>query len=226
MRDALKTEDYFIKKYSSQNARIKKFESTLRSLDNSNECGINIGKLHLANLFLHSLKLSYSMGKPLNDMYNYYLEFLKYYKDVCTPNDSLYDMIDILSMGVLFQKKKNEFWDILCEIVIKFGSEDGLIIFLTNYLEEKPIQYTNSQIDYFNRLIESDYKSEILALELDSWYKEHKDAYWYNTHESSRDTYYGYWCFEVAALVKVLRINDSEFRTHKFYPVDLAEYPR
>lgn len=80
MRDVLKSGDYFITKYNSEKARIKKFECTMKELDSSNKKGINIGKIHLANLYLNCVKLSYSIGAPMKDMYNYYLVFLQYYK--------------------------------------------------------------------------------------------------------------------------------------------------
>ena len=70
----------------------------------------------------------------------------------------------------------------------------------------------NSKLDYFNTLIVSDDKQIILNDELNSWYKHHKGAYWYNTHESKNDTYCGYWCFEIAALAKIFSVDDSEFK--------------
>ena len=30
--------------------------------------------------------------------------------------------------------------------------------------------------------------------------------------------FYGYWAFEVAAIVKIKNLNDSSFRTNKYYP--------
>jgi hypothetical protein len=54
------------------------------------------------------------------------------------------------------------------------------------------------------------------------WYPGHKACYWYDNHKSKHDTYFGYWSFETAALVKILGIDDSGFRDCEYYPKDLA----
>jgi hypothetical protein len=53
------------------------------------------------------------------------------------------------------------------------------------------------------------------------WYKGHKDAYWYDNHKSKHDTFFGYWSFEAAAVVKIAGIDDSSFRDNEYYPKDL-----
>lgn len=61
------------------------------------------------------------------------MKFLKYYREVCTPNDSMYDIIDILSTGVLLENRKNEFIEYLEEIVLKYDSNNGMITFFMDY---------------------------------------------------------------------------------------------
>jgi hypothetical protein len=53
------------------------------------------------------------------------------------------------------------------------------------------------------------------------WYKGHKDAYWHDNHKSKHDTFFGYWSFEAAAVVKIAGIDDSSFRDNEYYPKDL-----
>jgi len=155
-------------------------------------------------------------------MYACYLQAVRYYKDVCAPTDSVYDVIDLLSIGVLFQRSKAEFLPALETIVEKLDSQDGLIDFLLRYLQGRPLNARQSQLDYFNVLMESENKLEILSLELSRWYQHHKDAYWYNSHNSKNNTYCGYWCFEIAALVKILGVDDTSFAADPYYPCDLA----
>ena len=45
----------------------------------------------------------------------------------------MYDIIDILSIGVLLENRKNEFIEYLEEIVLKYDSNDGMIIFFMDY---------------------------------------------------------------------------------------------
>ena len=56
------------------------------------------------------------------------------------------------------------------------------------------------------------------------WYKEHKNSGWYENHKNRHNTYSGYWCFEAAAVVKILGLDDSSFATNKYYPKDLINF--
>jgi hypothetical protein len=222
MRDTLKSKEYFEKCIAYERDQITKFSSMLATVDISNERGIHKGKLFLGNFYNNLMKLSYSIGDTIDEVYKYYIMHLQYYKEVCSPNDSTYDIIDILSIGVLFFERRQEFLVSLREILEKFNSADGLIINLMNYLENDPIHDINSKFEYFNELLKNDNKQSVLNDELKLWYKQHKVAYWYNSHESKNDTYCGYWCFEIAALAKIFSVDDSEFKSHPYYPYDLA----
>ena len=47
-------------------------------------------------------------------------------------------------------------------------------------------------------------------------------AYWHDRHLSDDSGYFGYWCFELAAFVRELRIDDATFADSAFYPRDLV----
>ncbi len=64
------------------------------------------------------------------------------------------------------------------------------------------------------------YRNEQLKVFMTQWYKKMGDTYWYNNHKSRQDTYFGYWCFEAAAVAKILDIDDSELKDHPNYPYD------
>ena len=138
MRDTIKTKDYFLERIKLDTARITKFESVLNDTEPSNERGIRIGKAQLSKLYLDCAKAAYSMGSDLSDMYSYYIRAINYYKDACTPVDSLYGVIDYLSIGVLFQRSKQEFLPAIEMTAEKFNSQDGLIRCLLQYLQDKP----------------------------------------------------------------------------------------
>jgi hypothetical protein len=52
------------------------------------------------------------------------------------------------------------------------------------------------------------------------WYKNHSDTYWYNNHNSKYNTYFGYWSFESAAIVKIKKMGNNIFKDIKYYPYD------
>ena len=56
------------------------------------------------------------------------------------------------------------------------------------------------------------------------WYKGMKDTYWYNSHKDDEDIHFGYWCFEGAALAKLLEIDDSGLKDSQYYPYDLVHF--
>ena len=57
------------------------------------------------------------------------------------------------------------------------------------------------------------------------YYDGMQDAYWHNTHLSDDSGYFGYWCFELAAFVRELRINDATFADSAFFPRNLVHQP-
>lgn len=132
-------------------------------------------------------------------------------------------MLTLLSIGVLLQNRKNQFVDYLDEIVLKFDSNDGMITFFMDYLNDKTSQRTASVINYFNVLLKTEDKVKILKEELEVWYDKHSDAYWYNSHKSQNNTYCGYWCFEIAALVKIFCVDDALLRENQYYPYEMKK---
>jgi hypothetical protein len=52
------------------------------------------------------------------------------------------------------------------------------------------------------------------------WYSGMRVTYWHNTHNSRHDVYFGYWCFEAAAVAKMLGIDDAALKNHRNYPFD------
>jgi len=54
------------------------------------------------------------------------------------------------------------------------------------------------------------------------WYEGMRCAYWHNSHLGEDAGFFGYWCFELAAIVKMLRIDDAEWKSNVFYPGDLV----
>lgn len=54
------------------------------------------------------------------------------------------------------------------------------------------------------------------------WFRGHFDFGWKNAHKEHG--YYGLWSFDTAALVKILKLDDSTIKDNNHYPYDLAHY--
>jgi hypothetical protein len=57
---------------------------------------------------------------------------------------------------------------------------------------------------------------------LASFYDGMRGAYWHGSHASDDTGFFGYWCFELAAFVKAMAIDDSAFADNRYYPRDLV----
>jgi hypothetical protein len=57
---------------------------------------------------------------------------------------------------------------------------------------------------------------------LKQYYPSMESTYWHDTHLKDQAGFFGYWCFELAAFVKGLQIDDTAFADNQYYPCDLA----
>lgn len=64
------------------------------------------------------------------------------------------------------------------------------------------------------------YREQQLEAFMKGWYRQMGDTYWHNNHNGRHDTYFGYWCFEAAAVAKMLNIDDTGLKDHPHYPYD------
>lgn len=225
MRDIVKNKEYFIKCINYEKDRINKFSQALASVGAENVTGRNNAVSYLANFNKNLFKLSFSIGDSIEKIYPYYEEWIKYYSEVCTENDSLYDIIDLLSIAVFYKKRKVEFSKYLTIIINKLNLDDGMSNLCLRYLDLEPNGNNESKLSYVNNLLDdSENKAKNLKDILKKWYVFHQDAYWYDTHKLKNDTYCGYWSFELGAIAKILQLNDKELKEQQYYPYDLVHF--
>lgn len=224
MRDTVKNKEYFFKCISYEKDRVNKFSQALESIGIENIKGKNNAMTYLGNFNKNLFKLSYSVGDSIENIYFYYEKWIKYYSEICTGNDSIYDVIDIFSIGVFYKKKKKFFEKYLITIINKLNLDEGMLNFCLCYLEMDFKEGKESKLSYINSLLESDNKVDKLMSILKEWYQLHQDAYWYDTHKSKNDTYCGYWSFELGAIVKILQLDDEELKQQQYYPYDLVHF--
>ena len=68
-------------------------------------------------------------------------------------------------------------------------------------------------------------KPRLVQAFLKDWYPAmgKLQVYWHDNHKGpDGGGFFGYWALEAAAIVKLFGIDDSEFRTMKYYPADLV----
>jgi hypothetical protein len=149
---------------------------------------------------------------------------------------SAYDhMLWMLALGYLLDVNEKDFRQ-LVEVIDRDKVKDNLFEFIirAKLRDRMPIQ-EESYCEYFGvpevfsklrSAIKEDDKQkaqQLIKTFLDKdWYTNHKDAGWYNNHKSKHDSYFGYWSFETAAVVKIMGLDDSSFRDCQYYPKDLV----
>lgn len=83
-----------------------------------------------------------------------------------------------------------------------------------------------SMYTLLEKVLDSGSKSEAeeaMKVYLDNWYDLHKTDPWYNNHKKQRG-YSGYWCWEAAAIVKIMKLDDTSFKDHPHYPYDMVHW--
>ena len=171
------------------------------------------------------VSICYSLGNSLEEIFKWFKISLKYYQLSCGAYESIYTLIDYLSLAVLFENRKEEFIEDVEKIFSKYQSfvdageqfEEGYIDTLALYLLEGRVENFRSHLEYLN-MIGNDADSVIEAQKF--WYYAHSEASWYDTHKTD-DAYYGYWSFDTAALCKMRGIYDERFKDLDFFPYDL-----
>lgn len=141
------------------------------------------------------------------------------------------EMLWMLSLGYLLDAPEQDFKK-LVEVIDRDKVKDKLFEFIISAkLKDRAPIKEESYRDFFGvpetfaklrESIDEPDKGKASKLIHDflkkDWYKNHKDAGWYNSHKSKHDTYFGYWSFESAALVKIKGLDDTSFRDNQYYP--------
>ncbi|WP_162819883.1 PoNe immunity protein domain-containing protein [Kordia sp. SMS9] len=145
--------------------------------------------------------------------------------------DAYHQMLTIISLCILLDISKEKFSpivelidrdnvkDFLYENLIRYHFPNRKVIKEESYSKFLAIPKMNKRI--VNILDEDDKTTLIKSIKsyLDKyWYKVHKDFSWYNSHINHPNSFYGYWAFEVAAIVKIKGLDDSSFKDNTYYP--------
>ncbi len=88
----------------------------------------------------------------------------------------------------------------------------------TALLYPKPYEKLYKSIDGGARRV------EWMTAFIQSWYPALKKAYWHERHTRPEAGYFGYWCFEAAAVAKLFHYAPGAYSASEYFPKDLAQY--
>lgn len=200
---------------------------------------------------LYKTILHYTFGRPIIEVRNEFNNVIEYTNEnwiglwtLKLSADkilnqyilSAYDeMLWMLSLGYLLDIPNEDFKKFV-EVIDRDGVKDYLFEFIirAKLKDREPITEESYReffgvpkvFDKLRQAITEQDKTNAVKLIKEfikkDWYKNHKDAGWYNSHKSKHDTYFGYCSFETATIVKILGLDDSSFIDCQYYPKDLV----
>lgn len=219
MRDTRKDEQYFDRLIQRDPERIKRFENTLASGEAKPD---RVPFIHDYILMLKTnlLIARFSRGDDVAQLRD---EIEQMADDFCKwwDTDAYTDNIRFASMAYLFGADEKVLKKI-CKSLSdknKGKTHDWLIDYiLTGEQGGEKLAWEKS----YHLLAEAigQHSAEPLKTYLSRWYSSHRGCGWYDTHKKDDDKmlYYGYWCFEAAAVAKRMGIDDSLICGNKYYP--------
>lgn len=146
-----------------------------------------------------------------------------------TRRDIYISALWILSLNILFDSSE----DRIKEVITASGNDgvDGVFdLIASRYVTDRPVADEAVYAAPYRRLLEvfhapEEDRAKLVNSFLKVWYQQNKKTDWWGEAERIQlgsVLYSGYWCFEAAAVVKLLGIDDSLFRDNEYYPADLV----
>ncbi len=235
LRANFKNEEYFISEINRFTEIIEDYKANLAEMIlKSTASPFNYWSI--AVKYIRLINLKYSLGQQPIFLKDDYLQALDFYIKGWEKEQATYsDMIDMVSLAVIFEiPEKNSFS--LLEYINKTENNptledwkpDYLLGFMLNFLHpEKEIPETVLLPDLYQPLVNITKMSKEPAEKeminyLNNWYFLHKNEPWYDSHKKQKG-YAGYWCWEAAAITKIMGLDDEGFKNNPYYPKDILE---
>lgn len=201
---------------------------------------------------LTSLYLRYTAGIPIDqlpcDLDQIVADWERYAMAVRKFNNQsdlwVFDFSDrvqynqaIQLVGITILLKREDLLSRVAALCDAFKGDDAIYDeLLSPYLPDRPSPEKFFHADPYEIVIDAideddpEEQSSLMKEAVERWYPANEGQPFHDTHKQIEDNgsggYFGYWCFELAALTVILGIDDSSFRDHVTYPKDLADYAR
>ena len=239
IRDKIKNRKHFEKLLSEEKEVIKQ-RNEIISKGNQNDTDTYI-YYAIANNYMNLLKIKYSLGVNIKDLQETYIVSLQSFLLGFGSKEPMYfDILNRVALGYLLNIPKENFKQ-LVDYVQRMDEQakpadwtpDLLLWFMLNSRLKEDEKQTYADKLAFPKLYKglfrltqiSDAQEAKKALEdyIEKWYNLNKDAPWYNNH-LKKNCYRGYWAWEVAAVAKIMHIDDSDLKDNPYYPYDMVHW--
>ncbi len=231
MRDDTKTMEFYKKVYEQDSYFIENDKRRIQrviELKGPNFKTIPSCYGSIADHYFLRFYLSYTMGMSYEELLPDVTKYIENGLKGC--NGSVYgDLENILYLVIVFGF--NEYTDTIKEIITSIKDyQDAYMEQLYQFIDNS-FEITDEKLFWpkeckpFIEVIELAKTDKTAAVQR---LKKFVDRQWYKTlHEgiiSQEGCYRGFWCIEAAALVKALKLDDTELKECKYYPYDMAHF--
>jgi len=236
MRDTLKNDSYWNSYFVTSEVSLRRvlsgitanldIDSWLRRVSSiSYELSWNAGALYssgsqikvVEDVFLRHFSLEQQLwpsavkNKTKDDIYPGYCNLFAFLAQAVLFKDNIRDSDFFATVLDYFEEK-----DPICEAMLEYigarkANPDVVELAL-------PGLYTTL---YEAMTLPAPQNAKMLKKFVKQWYNKMRGLGWHDLHKSKFDGYYGYWCYEAAAIAKICDIDDSELLDHPHYPADL-----
>ena len=239
IRDKLKTRKDF-EKVLEEDLDVIKQRNEIISKGNQNDTNSYI-YYAIANNYMNLIKITYSLGVNIKDLRETYIVSLQSFLLGFESDEPMYfDILNRVALGFLLDIPEENFKQ-LVDYVQRMDEQakpadwtpDLLLWFLLNSRLKEDERQTYADKLAFPKLYKglfkltqiSDAQEAKKALEdyIGKWYNLNKNAPWYNSH-LKKNCYRGYWAWEVAAVAKIMHIDDSDLKDNPYYPYDMVHW--
>ena len=195
----------------------------------------------LGERYISEIEIKYSMDANMTELKRIYSNSLKYFIAGLAIDDPIYfEILKRISLGILLNVSCAEFQQLI-DYVERVDNQakpadwtpDLLLWFMLNArMDEDKIQTHANKLAFpklykglfkLTQLSDAQAAKKALIDYIGKWYNLNKDAPWYNNHLKT-SSYCGYWAWEVAAVAKILHIDDSDLKDNPYYPYDMVHW--
>ena len=234
MRDTVKTEEYFMERYDKDASdlaeRMSKYEEVISHPEKYNVWSFKYQTYMEAACKFYA---GYSLGLGMNELLPEVDLIIRNLIDTKRERDRGYDDMEmIIYLIILFNR--TEFLDEYKELLQKSKMRDFYLDYLVQTVDStwqisteklRCPKETNSVYEVV--MLSKENKAEAVQR-----LKRYLKRQWFMSLTegviTNRDLkigwYRGYWCVAAAALVKALKLDDTELKDCKYYPYDMAHF--
>ena len=215
MRDTVKTEEYFRERYNEDASdlaeQISKYEEVISHPEKYNVWSF---KYHIYMEAAAKFYAGYSLGLGMNELLPEVDLIIRNLIDTKRERDRGYDDMEmIIYLIILFNR--TEFLDDYKELLQKSKMRDFYLDYLVQTVD--PTWQISTEKLRFPKETNSVY--EVVR----QWFMSLTEGVITNRNLKT-GWYRGYWCVAAAALVKALKLDDTELKDCKYYPYDMAHF--